>query len=135
MELTDTQTVQLCTSPLLVHALITGQNPAAGPRSQWRLLQALDAGLQGRDDFSRTLVDALKSNLHKFYALFRQEFGEAGTAELQAGLAAVRHSLAALGTDAAGFQASLATFAAYLAPTDGPPDATARALAIGDLFA
>lgn len=117
MEAEEARTIQLCLCPLLIYALLAADPLAAGPRAEWRLLQACENGLQGEDAFSATLVDGLKSNLHKFHAHYRTLYAAADTATLEAALsiaAATLDELAASGIDPAGYRRALRRFADFL---------------------
>ena len=129
MEAEEARTVQLCLCPLLIYAL-AGENPlGASPRAQWRLLQAFEEGLHGEDAFSGTLVEGLKSNLHKFHAHYRDRYAAADAATLTAALQGAALTLkeqATSGIDPAGYRRTLLRFAAYLADRAGDPAAEER---------
>ncbi|AMV73272.1 hypothetical protein JCM30471_16740 [Desulfuromonas carbonis] len=118
MELDENQSIRLCLSPLLIYALLSEIPLHTGPRGEWQLLRALEEGLQGDDPLSLTLVDGLKSNLHKFFAYFCQHYAQATADELLAALANVRRTLdelAAKGCDPAGCRRTLVRFTEVLA--------------------
>ena len=137
MELDKVQTIQLCLAPLLIYALVGPRPLVAGPRGQWQLLRALEDGLTGDDPFSATLVDALKSNLHKFHAHFCQHYARADAAQLLAALADLRETfiaLAAKGIETSGFRRALKRFADHLPPLAGDPAWRERCTAVRDLL-
>lgn len=113
MDLDDTATIQLCLAPLHLYALCTAPGQRSGPRAEWRLLCTLEKDLVGRDPLSDTLVDALKSNLHKFHTLHCQRHGQARPDELLAELAAVRQRLDGIGAGGRGAQGYLRTLEAF----------------------
>ena len=138
MELDEVQTIQLCLAPLLIYALVGPRPLDAGPRGQWPLLRALEDGLSGDDPLSATLVDALKSNLHKFHAHFCQHYAQADAAQRLAALADLRQTfsaLAARGIETAGFRRTLTRFADHLTPPASDPAWRERCAAVRDLLA
>ncbi len=137
VELDETQTIQLCLAPLLIYALIGPTPLVAGPRSQWQLLRALEYGLSGDDPLGATLVDALKSNLHKFHAYFCEHYARADASQLLAALGSLRETLAGLaarGIDPSGFRQSLGRFTDHLANPDGDSTRQERSQTIRNLL-
>jgi hypothetical protein len=138
VELDEVQTIQLCLAPLSIYALLGPRPLVAGPRGQWQLLRALEDGLSGDDPLSATLVDVLKSNLHKFHAHFCRHYARADAAQLLAALAELRETfiaLAAQGIETSGFRRALERFADHLTPSASDPAWRERCTAVRDLLA
>lgn len=76
--LSEEKVCQLAMSPLYVLYLVASEHVAPEQISERHIVRSMEYGLRWQLDFSEGIFELLRSNLHKFYANFPQDYSAQG---------------------------------------------------------